>query len=138
MYVRCSKPGYGRPTVTSCLSVQKLCRHARFQNHSGVVCGHIHVPQLEIVDGLLYLNTGDWVENASLVMETADGDIELFNHDCLVEKISKQELSDKTNSSLEPRIPDLERCPTPINEFSLEGLANEFRDRIHNYHLKAG
>lgn len=70
----------------------KLCRHAKFNNNAGVVCGHIHSPRLQLADGLLYINTGDWVENSSLVVETCQGDLELINHGKLVSRLSKSEM----------------------------------------------
>ncbi len=45
----------------------------------GLVCGHIHHPALEEVDGVQYVNTGDWVEHCSAVVETADGELHLIN-----------------------------------------------------------
>lgn len=117
---------------------QKLCRHARFRNHAGVVCGHIHVPQLKILDGLLYLNTGDWVENASLVMETLDGDIELYNHGVLIERQTCRELRDQTDRRATPRLADPAVAFPRSEDLTLDRLASEFRSRIHEYHLKAG
>lgn len=39
------------------------------QSYQTVVCGHIHQPQIKILsyekDSILYLNSGDWVENCS-------------------------------------------------------------------------
>ncbi|MDB5650949.1 MAG: metallophosphoesterase [Hyphomicrobiales bacterium] len=42
-----------------------------------VLCGHIHRPAHQQLDGLLYLNTGDWVESNSAVVEHPDGRLEL-------------------------------------------------------------
>ncbi len=45
----------------------------------GLVCGHIHQPALREVDGVRYLNTGDWVEHCSAVVETQSGELHLIN-----------------------------------------------------------
>ncbi|KFZ37426.1 hypothetical protein HR45_10430 [Shewanella mangrovi] len=45
----------------------------------GIVCGHIHFPELLEQNGKLYINTGDWVENCTAVIEHLDGRLEL-NH----------------------------------------------------------
>jgi UDP-2,3-diacylglucosamine pyrophosphatase LpxH len=37
--------------------------HAIEQGFDTVVCGHIHKPQMREVKGVLYLNSGDWLEN---------------------------------------------------------------------------
>ncbi|WP_417760359.1 UDP-2,3-diacylglucosamine diphosphatase [Shewanella sp.] len=43
----------------------------------GIVCGHIHLPELLNLQGKLYINTGDWVENCTAVIEHSDGRLEL-------------------------------------------------------------
>jgi UDP-2,3-diacylglucosamine pyrophosphatase LpxH len=44
---------------------------------TGVICGHIHRPEDRQVGGIRYLNTGDWVENCTGVVEHGDGRFEL-------------------------------------------------------------
>lgn len=44
-----------------------------------VVCGHIHHPAMKRIDGILYVNTGDWVESCSAVVEHRDGRLELLH-----------------------------------------------------------
>jgi UDP-2,3-diacylglucosamine pyrophosphatase LpxH len=43
----------------------------------GVVCGHIHVPELRPIRTVTYANTGDWVENCTALVEHADGRLAL-------------------------------------------------------------
>jgi UDP-2,3-diacylglucosamine pyrophosphatase LpxH len=33
-----------------------------------VICGHIHTPADKMIDGVRYLNCGDWVENTSYII----------------------------------------------------------------------
>ena len=42
-----------------------------------VLCGHIHQPAVETIQGVLYVNTGDWVESCSAVLEHDDGRLEM-------------------------------------------------------------
>ncbi len=45
----------------------------------GVVCGHIHKAQIrKELDGTMYINTGDWVEHGTAIVEHFDGKIELW------------------------------------------------------------
>ena len=44
----------------------------------GVVCGHIHTPAIQTIEGVAYLNCGDWVESNSALFEHADGRLELI------------------------------------------------------------
>ena len=43
-----------------------------------VVCGHIHHPVVKRIGDVLYVNTGDWVESCSAVVEHHDGRLELI------------------------------------------------------------
>ena len=43
-----------------------------------VLCGHIHRPAKQQMDDILYINTGDWVESNSAVVEHRDGRLELI------------------------------------------------------------
>jgi UDP-2,3-diacylglucosamine pyrophosphatase LpxH len=44
----------------------------------GVVCGHVHVPAIREVDGILYLNDGDWVDSCTALAERFDGSLVLL------------------------------------------------------------
>jgi hypothetical protein len=52
----------------------ELCAVARAEQCHGVICGHIHQPANKIIDGIHYLNSGDWVETLSALVETVDGE----------------------------------------------------------------
>lgn len=55
----------------------KLFDHATHRQCDGVVCGHIHTPAIIHSSEMLYLNTGDWVENCTGLVEHHDGRLEL-------------------------------------------------------------
>ncbi|MFQ0814443.1 UDP-2,3-diacylglucosamine hydrolase [Brucella anthropi] len=44
----------------------------------GVICGHIHHATIESMNGVEYINTGDWVESCTAVIEHFDGRMELL------------------------------------------------------------
>ena len=50
-----------------------LAGFARDRGCDGVICGHIHHPENRMVDGIHYLNSGDWVETLSALTEDAEG-----------------------------------------------------------------
>jgi UDP-2,3-diacylglucosamine pyrophosphatase LpxH len=56
-----------------------LTSEARKHGVDGVICGHIHQPTLRDLDGILYGNTGDWVENCNALVEHEDGRLELIH-----------------------------------------------------------
>ncbi len=47
----------------------------------GIVCGHIHRAALCQREGLVYANTGDWVESLTAFCEEADGSLSLLSHE---------------------------------------------------------
>lgn len=52
---------------------------ARERGFDGVICGHIHKPALKTLEGLLYVNCGDWVDHCTAVAEHRDGRLELLS-----------------------------------------------------------
>lgn len=54
-----------------------LASEARHRKFDGVVCGHIHKPEIKQLDGTLYGNSGDWVESLSALVETTEGVLEV-------------------------------------------------------------
>jgi UDP-2,3-diacylglucosamine pyrophosphatase LpxH len=43
----------------------------------GIVCGHIHTPVMKQINGIVYYNCGDWVDNCTAIVEHLDGRMEL-------------------------------------------------------------
>jgi UDP-2,3-diacylglucosamine pyrophosphatase LpxH len=56
-----------------------LAQEARRRGLDGVVCGHIHHAEMRMVQGVLYMNDGDWVESCTALVEHADGRFELVD-----------------------------------------------------------
>lgn len=52
----------------------ELCAVASAERCDGVICGHIHQPANKYINGIHYLNSGDWVETLSALVETTDGE----------------------------------------------------------------
>jgi UDP-2,3-diacylglucosamine pyrophosphatase LpxH len=55
-----------------------LSSEAKRQNVNGVICGHIHHAALHDGWGIHYVNTGDWIESCTAVVEHYDGTLELI------------------------------------------------------------
>jgi UDP-2,3-diacylglucosamine pyrophosphatase LpxH len=45
----------------------ELVRQAKNNKCSNVISGHIHYPEDKMIDGIRYLNCGDWIENNSYI-----------------------------------------------------------------------
>jgi UDP-2,3-diacylglucosamine pyrophosphatase LpxH len=57
---------------------EAVVRHAREHAVDGVLCGHIHTAAAREIDGVMYYNTGDWVESGTAIVEHYDGSLELI------------------------------------------------------------
>jgi UDP-2,3-diacylglucosamine pyrophosphatase LpxH len=55
-----------------------LAEAARRHHANGVVCGHIHHAVIRDMDGITYINTGDFVESCTAVAEHQDGRLEVL------------------------------------------------------------
>lgn len=61
---------------------EKITVDAANAHYAGVICGHIHKPKMvEHDSGAMYINTGDWMENRTAVVEHFDGTLELIYWD---------------------------------------------------------
>jgi len=52
---------------------------ARRRGFDGVICGHIHRAQMREIDGVLYVNDGDWVESCTVLVEHQSGELEILD-----------------------------------------------------------
>jgi UDP-2,3-diacylglucosamine pyrophosphatase LpxH len=77
---------------------------ARAAGLDGQICGHIHFGNLRDVDGVLYLNDGDWVEHCTALVEHLDGTLELLHWSDRREALARFEAA-PSQASLAPQLP---------------------------------
>ncbi|MEO8461161.1 MAG: UDP-2,3-diacylglucosamine diphosphatase [Dokdonella sp.] len=78
-----SLAGYAKRKVKAAVSFignfeQSVAQSVRERGLDGVICGHIHVAAIKEVDGVAYLNCGDWVDSCTAIIEHHDGRLELI------------------------------------------------------------
>jgi UDP-2,3-diacylglucosamine pyrophosphatase LpxH len=56
---------------------RNLANYCRMKGYDGVICGHIHNAQIKDIDGIIYMNDGDWVESCTALVEHWDGQWEI-------------------------------------------------------------
>jgi len=56
-----------------------MVRETKRRGCEGVVCGHIHKAEQRMIQGILYLNDGDWVESLTALVEHHDGQLEILH-----------------------------------------------------------
>ncbi|MBS0265949.1 MAG: UDP-2,3-diacylglucosamine diphosphatase [Planctomycetes bacterium] len=55
----------------------KLRRYSELHHCDGIICGHIHTPGVKKSAGRTLINTGDWVENCTALVERQNGELVL-------------------------------------------------------------
>lgn len=52
---------------------------AKRKNVDGLVCGHIHRAEITTINGITYMNDGDWVESCTALVERSDGTMHILH-----------------------------------------------------------
>ena len=74
---------------------EKITKLAQAKECTGVICGHIHTPDNKKIGGLHYLNSGDWVESLSAIVEHSNGRMQLvYFRDFVLDYPMKQDTAD--------------------------------------------
>ena len=74
---------------------EKITKLAQAKECTGVICGHIHTPDNKKIGGLHYLNSGDWVESLSAIVEHSNGRMQLvYFRDFVSDYPMKQDTAD--------------------------------------------
>ena len=63
------------------------------------MCGHIHTAADKMIGDVHYLNSGDWVESLTAIVEHLDGRFELIEYARFLEQFP---LEDETATELAP------------------------------------
>jgi UDP-2,3-diacylglucosamine pyrophosphatase LpxH len=79
-----SLSGYAKRKVKTAVSFmydfeRSVIRHAKERAVDGIICGHIHGAALRQLEGVTYINCGDWVDSCTAVLEHRDGRMELVH-----------------------------------------------------------
>jgi len=51
---------------------ENLAKYCKKRGFDGVICGHIHHAEIKDIDGVKYMNDGDWVESCTALVEHHD------------------------------------------------------------------
>jgi UDP-2,3-diacylglucosamine pyrophosphatase LpxH len=58
---------------------EAIIQMARKQNVAGVICGHVHRAEIRDTGDVIYMNSGDWVESCTALVEDFEGNIRLMH-----------------------------------------------------------
>jgi UDP-2,3-diacylglucosamine pyrophosphatase LpxH len=79
-----SLAGYAKQKVKKAIDFifdfeDSVVRYAKQQGYDGVICGHVHSAANKVIDDVVYLNCGDWVDSCTGIVEHLDGRMEVIN-----------------------------------------------------------
>ena len=99
---------------------KNLATYCKKRGFDGVICGHIHHAEIKDIDGVVYMNDGDWVESCTALVEHWDGHWEIVTwtkekDDVVIDTDSNtRERSDRSTRKSGARVPrskDLRTSP---------------------------
>ena len=57
-----------------------IIKHTKSNNCSAVISGHIHNAEIKLIDNIVYMNTGDFVESCTAIVEDYEGNFSLLKY----------------------------------------------------------
>ena len=58
-----------------------VAAYCKSKKYDGIICGHIHFAEQKTIDRVEYLNSGDWVESSTAILEHTNGKFEIYYHE---------------------------------------------------------
>ena len=81
----------------------KLSELAIAKNCDGIICGHIHQPAIRQINGITYMNSGDWVESLTALVEDSAGNWAIKYYSYQMDFITKSN-GDQSFSKMEVQL----------------------------------
>jgi UDP-2,3-diacylglucosamine pyrophosphatase LpxH len=86
-----SLAGYAKRKVKSAVGFiygfeESVARYVKERGVDGVICGHIHAAVIKEIEGITYINCGDWVDSCTAILEHSDGQMELVEWGAILPK----------------------------------------------------
>jgi UDP-2,3-diacylglucosamine pyrophosphatase LpxH len=70
-----------------------LTDYCKKRGYDGVICGHIHHSEIKEINGIVYMNDGDWVESLTALVEHHDGRWEIITYSKEEENVDSNNVS---------------------------------------------
>lgn len=90
-----SLSGYAKRKVKTAVNFifdfeDSVAHFAKQREVDGVICGHIHAAVIKKLQGIDYINCGDWVDSCTAIVEHPDGRMELVEWGIDARKMKKK------------------------------------------------
>ena len=96
---------------------KELVNIARVKKCDGVICGHIHTPVISRYDNITYMNSGDWVESLSALVEDYFGNWKIIYYSELTDE-EKDAVMNEPHSSHKPATAETLATVEPVSPVS--------------------
>lgn len=97
----------------------QLQHFAKKRECIGIICGHIHTPDDKMIEDVHYLNSGDWVESLTALVEHHDGRLEVISYEDFCHRLQEKEqrnLETRQQKGETPGHASIEKEPDPVEE----------------------
>ena len=81
---------------------KELVTIAKIKRCDGVICGHIHTPAISRYDDITYMNSGDWVESLSALVEDYFGNWKIVYYSELLDEEKTTKMTTGSDKSFKP------------------------------------
>lgn len=89
----------------------QLATMAKYKNCDGIICGHIHQPAIKLIDNIHYMNSGDWVESMTALVEDMHGDWSLVYYTDSDQKGKQKKESEQNTIDIQDYFSDSVELP---------------------------
>ncbi|HNX04413.1 MAG TPA: UDP-2,3-diacylglucosamine diphosphatase [Opitutales bacterium] len=107
---------------------ESVVKFAKRRDCDGFICGHIHSPADKSIGGLRYLNSGDWIESCTAIVEHFDGRMEVVDFDTFLEWLGEDESAGSvlTDANADAAGLEVRSFPMPQSDtFASDGDADD-------------
>lgn len=84
---------------------EQLRLYAEGRRCRGIICGHIHTPADTKIGGIHYLNSGDWVESLTAIVEPEPGVFQVVGYETFMASLKNSVISDGEGSAADSLAP---------------------------------
>jgi UDP-2,3-diacylglucosamine pyrophosphatase LpxH len=95
---------------------RNLAGYCKKRGYDGVICGHIHHAEIKEIDGIIYMNDGDWVESCTALVEHHDGRWEIVTWTKENDHESKNDSKENVSSDTRPQQKERKEVVVQSNE----------------------
>jgi UDP-2,3-diacylglucosamine pyrophosphatase LpxH len=93
---------------------EQLQQLATSRDCKGIICGHIHSPADKVIGTTHYLNSGDWVESLTAILEHDNGQFEVVTYNQFCERTNREPKGDAVVAGIVPPSSSVETVTVPM------------------------